>query len=268
MELSERLVKVALDEKGAADGSKYVRWYNGAMGSKLSLSAAWCAIFVSWCARQAGISTKKIPNFAGCTTGRRLFQNLGFWKEAEGYTPKRGDLILFDWDGDTTLSEHVGIVTGVTETKVSTVEGNSGKTVREKSYNRSSKVILGYASWEEKEMTEAETKKLVENGVETATKAMKERLEKLEQEWKLLGERMEKMKEEERYDRVEEVPEWGRETIKKLMEEGTLKGGTDGKLGLSGEMVRLLVILERREEKKDESGEGILAGDGADGQRK
>lgn len=247
MDWNERLVKVALDELGAENGEKYVRWYNAAMGSKLNLSAAWCAIFVSWCARQAGVSTKKIPNFAGCTTGRRLFQKLGSWRERGEYLPKRGDLVLFDWDGDPSLSEHVGIVTERDGKKVYTVEGNSGKTVREKSYPLGSGVILGYVNWEEEEnLTKAETEKLIE---EMAAKLEKKLTETLE---KKLAAREPKV-----YDTVEEVPLWGQETVKALVADGALKGGADGKLKLSEEMLRLLVILERKEEKEDDGAGSI-----------
>ncbi len=94
----EALVRAALGEKGTVGGAKYVAWYNGAAGAHLSLKAAWCAIFVSWCARQAGIDRLRLPSFASCTAGRNKFRQMGIWKErASGYVPRRGDLILFDW---------------------------------------------------------------------------------------------------------------------------------------------------------------------------
>ena len=47
-----------------------------------------------------------------------------------------------------------------------------------------------------------------------------------------------------RYDRPEDVPEWGKETVKKLMERNILRG--DGqKLDLSYDMLRILVLLDR-----------------------
>ncbi len=87
----EALVQAALGEKGAVGGEKYVAWYNGAMGSHLSLKAAWCAIFVSWCARQAGIDGHRRPNCPSCTAGRNRFRQMGIWRErSSGYGPRRG----------------------------------------------------------------------------------------------------------------------------------------------------------------------------------
>lgn len=243
MEMRERLVKVALDELGAENGEKYVRWYNAAMGSKLNLGAAWCAIFVSWCARQAGVSTQKIPNFAGCTTGRRWFQKLGFWRERGSYQPQRGDLILFDWDGDPTLAEHVGIVTGRDTNKVYTVEGNSAKTVRQKQYALASKVILGYVQWKEEEnLTKEETQALIQTAVNTLEKKLTERLE---------------AEKKRVYHRAEEVPDWSREALTELMREGIVKGDGSGDLNLTEDMLRLLVMLWRKGEGSDDGTEGV-----------
>lgn len=47
-----------------------------------------------------------------------------------------------------------------------------------------------------------------------------------------------------RYNKLAEVPEWAQATVKKLMDKGFLNGDGSG-LGLTGDMVRLLVILDR-----------------------
>ena len=46
------------------------------------------------------------------------------------------------------------------------------------------------------------------------------------------------------YNKVEEVPEWGRATVKKLINKGLLKGNEKG-LDLSYTLLRLLVINDR-----------------------
>ena len=46
------------------------------------------------------------------------------------------------------------------------------------------------------------------------------------------------------YDTAESVPKWGRGTVDKLLS-GDLLRGTDGKLALSEEMLRVLVVLDR-----------------------
>lgn len=48
-----------------------------------------------------------------------------------------------------------------------------------------------------------------------------------------------------RYQKVEEMPEYARETITKLVKVGVLKGDQNGNLDLSEDMMRILVILDR-----------------------
>lgn len=48
-----------------------------------------------------------------------------------------------------------------------------------------------------------------------------------------------------RYKTLEEVPEYARETIKKLIDEGHIKGVTEEDLALSDDMVRMYVSLDR-----------------------
>lgn len=48
-----------------------------------------------------------------------------------------------------------------------------------------------------------------------------------------------------RFNTIGEVPEWGRETIRKLLDSGALQGKTADALDLSEDMVRILVILDR-----------------------
>lgn len=47
------------------------------------------------------------------------------------------------------------------------------------------------------------------------------------------------------YNTIDEVPEWARPTIQKLMDKGWLKGNGDGQLDLNDTMLRLLVINDR-----------------------
>lgn len=63
-----------------------------------------------------------------------------------------------------------------------------------------------------------------------------------EKEWK---EDMEEIKKEiTRYNTIEELPEWAKPTIQKLVNEGLLSG--DGKnLDLSADMIRVFVVLDR-----------------------
>ena len=122
------LAAVALTQMGYTDSangvqesSKYGDWYG-------LPNAYWCAMFVSWCADQAGISRLVIPPFASCTTSIKTFQRMGRWQNGPywggTYTPKMGDLIYYDWSG-TGISSHVGIVLYVEDGWVYSVEGNT-----------------------------------------------------------------------------------------------------------------------------------------------
>lgn len=101
----DKMVSIANQEVGYMettypDGtftSKYGEWYGIPNG-------AWCAMFCSWCANQAGISTEVLPKFASCHVGMQWFKDKYLWKEREEYTPEPGDLIFLN---DCT---HVGIV--------------------------------------------------------------------------------------------------------------------------------------------------------------
>lgn len=155
-DLGKKLAEYALTQVGVGEPNgddKYIKYYNEITGSSFSVnSTPWCAIFVTYCARQVGIPTEVIPNFASCTISRDQF-----WKPKNqyhlksGYQPKVGDIIYFDWGNNSSLLDHVGIVVGVTSTTVTTVEGNSkGNTnvygVRKKTYNKTLTDIDGYAA--------------------------------------------------------------------------------------------------------------------------
>ncbi len=48
------------------------------------------------------------------------------------------------------------------------------------------------------------------------------------------------------YNTVADVPDWGRPTIQKLIGDGILKGDNNGNINVSEEMLRVLVILQRK----------------------
>ena len=48
------------------------------------------------------------------------------------------------------------------------------------------------------------------------------------------------------YDYVDDnMPEWARPTIQKLVDKGLLKGDEEGKLGLTEDLMRMLIINDR-----------------------
>ena len=136
--------------------TKYGTWYNGYINATGDYypSAPWCAMFVSWCAEQAGIPSGVFKRHSYTVTMALWYQNEnnpGYWHERGGYTPQPGDLIFFKFDWNDNYVNHVGIVTKVSGGKVYTIEGNTSDSVREKSYALTSPYIKGYATPDYKE---------------------------------------------------------------------------------------------------------------------
>ena len=126
-------------EDNSTNITPYGEWY-GIQGG------AWCATFVSWCAKQAGILETTVPRFAYCPYGVNAYRNKGkFYSRSGGYTPKPGDTIFF-WNSVDRVVGHTGIVISVTSTTVTTIEGNARDAVRKKTYSRSNTYIHGYGS--------------------------------------------------------------------------------------------------------------------------
>lgn len=104
----------------------------------------WCAAFVSWCLRQAGVSESRAPSEISCRRMVEKHSALGLFRSKNGYTPRIGDIIFFKFG--TSYSNHVGIVLGVKNGLVYTIEGNQSDAVQVESYPLSSSSIYGYSS--------------------------------------------------------------------------------------------------------------------------
>lgn len=137
------IIQVAEKELGAPNGDKYRKWYCGSADG-----AAWCATFISWCADQIGIlgKDKGIPKFQSCTTGVRLFKEMGIWRDGNDYKPSPGDIIFFEFNNPADGPEHVGFVWYVEDNVIHTIEGNSGDRCESNTYQLHSSVIDGYAT--------------------------------------------------------------------------------------------------------------------------
>lgn len=153
----EDIIGVALTQLGNSTGSEYT------FGAG---NVSWCAYFVVWCARQAEIDSSviKLNGYATADDlgveyrGRSADRTVGI-----EYTPKRGDLIFFDWESNgfcyksppSFYGDHVGIVEYVSDGYVHTIEGNSsymagstgpetGTCVRKRAFSLNSEDIKGY----------------------------------------------------------------------------------------------------------------------------
>lgn len=111
----------------------------------------WCAVFVDWCLYKAAGNDAEAAQKALCYTGpygAGCKSSVTYYKEAkrfhlrDGYTPKPGDQIFFGTSASTV--HHTGLVESVSGTTVTTIEGNSGNSVRRCIYATDNDQIYGY----------------------------------------------------------------------------------------------------------------------------
>lgn len=144
-----------------ADGSfwEIVKYYNdhrppGAY--EMQYNDPWCAAFVS----AVGIKTSLAYDLAcgpygliavnvGCIPMIDQYIAWGEWQENDAYSPRPGDVILYDWEdsgsGDNRGSpDHVGIVTDVDGNTIAVIEGNKSDSVCYRTIQRDGRCIRGY----------------------------------------------------------------------------------------------------------------------------
>lgn len=127
MTAGQAILEVAKGEVGTRESGinnvKYNTWYWGR--EVYGKDYAWCAVFLKWCAYQAGvdipdwdpgISQSNAPN----SWNGNAIEN-GTWRSREELQP--GDIIFFTWG-------HVGIVESRDGNTLHTIEGNSSDSVR------------------------------------------------------------------------------------------------------------------------------------------
>ena len=135
------------ESSGSSNYTEYGYWYGTQVqGNSGGSYYAWCAYFISWCARQAGIPTSIISNasYACAGSDNGDFKNLDYYARGS-YTPKVGDLVFFCWEGNSSCWDHVEIVIGVDSSNVTTLGGNtSTNNVKKRSWNLSNSYIRGY----------------------------------------------------------------------------------------------------------------------------
>lgn len=111
---------LALCESWKGQREKIVDVYNAhrplARGYKVKYEDALCATYVSALFIKLGL-TELVPPECGAMQLARNMQALGRWADRAGHTPKPGELIFFDWQGDAWV-DHVGLVTAVRGSKI------------------------------------------------------------------------------------------------------------------------------------------------------
>ena len=136
--------------KGEEGHQKVLEVYNAQnplpRGYKLQPKDAWCASTVSAVLLMNGYSA---ISECSCTVMTKKAQDLGIWVEDDGYTPKVGDIIMYDWQdngkGDNMGNpDHVGFVVRVDSGKITVREGNKAKSVGNRTIDVNGKYIRGY----------------------------------------------------------------------------------------------------------------------------
>jgi cell wall-associated NlpC family hydrolase len=119
---------------GSNDSPRIAQYRKATAGSAVG---PWCAYFVSWAARQAGVP------IGDSGQGFGLVDDVMAWGQRTGKAlpagakPQPGDLIIWD--------EHMGIVEEVTpDGKIRTIEGNSSDSVARREYGADGGGAVGY----------------------------------------------------------------------------------------------------------------------------
>lgn len=161
--MRNKIVQIAANEVGYKEQgnnqTKYGEWYG--------MQDEWCNIFVSWCAAQAGVPEDVVPKMAYVPSTANWFDERGQYKNSKvnggNYTPQSGDIVLFDYNHNTT-SDHIGIVEKVEGQTLYTIEGNKNNMVQRCTYDLSSKDIRAYCVPNYIEESEEEEMKIYQNG--------------------------------------------------------------------------------------------------------
>lgn len=108
--VEDKIIEIAQSKQGYyGDGSnEFNLWYYGK-----DTTAAWCAVFVSWCADRAGAMGTAVPKRATCSSMKFWFENRNEYYTAEsGYIPQKGDIVFMNTSPeDSDGINHVELVT-------------------------------------------------------------------------------------------------------------------------------------------------------------
>ncbi len=140
-----KLLYTALAEVGVKEKKSnnvvYNTWYYGreVNDSAGTGAYAWCVVFLSWCAHQAGLSGA-IPKENNVSDLMEHYKALGRFTPRDGHIPEAGDIVFFR----TSAGRHVGLVLASNGTRVKTVEGNTSDAVMLRDYSLSDGTIVGW----------------------------------------------------------------------------------------------------------------------------
>ena len=227
----EKRNNASLEGKTSNAGSaNYTKYWRDIMPSYQG--QPWCACFVTWVFVQAFGQTmaakllKHYP-YVYCPTMPTLF--------TLNANPKIGDIVIFYNGG---VFTHTGIVTGVNGDYFTTIEGNTsggstiianGGGVCAKGYYNSNLPGTKFCTPDWSLLTDVKNEEEIDMD---ELNALKERVSALEN--KMI------------YNYIDgNMPSWAVPTIEKLYNKGLLVGNENGELGLTDELLKILVINDR-----------------------
>lgn len=101
---------------GNSTNAIYTHWYG--------YDGYWCAMFVSWCADQAGMLGEAIPRHMSTAAGADWFKQKGRWTDGLSGV-RRGDVLYMKIGNKRKYVNHVGLVEGTNPSGARTIEGNT-----------------------------------------------------------------------------------------------------------------------------------------------
>ena len=145
----DSIIEVAKKYIGTTEGSakhkEIIDLYNQARysdGYHMTMTDPWCCAFVVAMFQICGMADI-VPGYAYCDGMIQVYKQWGRWNNRIGYTPKKGDVIFYDWNGDGS-SDHVGIVSDNSFGQLTVIEGNKSDTVGYRKIGTDSSQIMGY----------------------------------------------------------------------------------------------------------------------------
>lgn len=154
-ELRNAVVAVAKSQLGYKAGAKKNNKYGDYFGNA---EDNWCAYFVAWCMKTAGVptsiynATKGVAGVGGADYPNVIRSGKLHYR-TENYDPKPGDTIYFDWDlrsvdhPHVDYIQHIELVTDYRDGWVYTIGGNKGGgngAVRPGQYRRNNTQIVAF----------------------------------------------------------------------------------------------------------------------------
>lgn len=133
MSKRDEFVEIAKSQVGVRETGvnnvKYNTWYYGreVNGTPGTSEYAWCVVFESWCANEVGILNTLVPKENNVGKLMDWYESRNLY-HTSNYSPKKGDLVVFN------NGKHTGIVEYV-DNQVHTIEGNSGDKVARHTYS-------------------------------------------------------------------------------------------------------------------------------------